>query len=203
MPARALTRLLLRLYDPDAGTIWLNGTDIRHLDVSDLREHLSVLHQRPASMRGTIAANIRFGCTTATRAAIAAAARAAEFISRTNGGPDAEVVGCGENLSGGQRQRIPLARTILRNRPALVLDEPTTVLDDAIVSGVLEPLAGVASLRTTMLVTHDPRVLELADRTVELRDGRFTYTAPVAPRSGEGALVERPRTVQLVLPVQP
>ncbi len=115
-----LTRLLLRLYDPDAGSIRLNGTDIRHLDVSDLREHLSVLHQRPALMRGTIADNIRFGCTTATRADIAAAARAAgaaEFISRMNGGLDAEVVERGENLSGGQQQRIALARTILRHRP--------------------------------------------------------------------------------------
>ena len=201
-----LTRLLLRLYDPDAGSIRLNGTDIRHLDVSDLREHLSVLHQRPALMRGTIADNIRFGCTTATRADIAAAARAAgaaEFISRLNGGLDAEVVERGENLSGGQQQRIALARTILRNRPVLVLDEPTTGLDDETVSGILEPLARVASLRTTILITHDPRVLELADRTVELRDGRFADAAPVAPRSGEGALVERPRTVQLVLPVQP
>ncbi|QIK48951.1 ABC transporter ATP-binding protein [Gordonia hongkongensis] len=201
-----LTRLLLRLYDPDAGSIRLNGTDIRHLDVSDLREHLSVLHQRPALMRGTIADNIRFGCTTATRADIAAAARAAgaaEFISRMNGGLDAEVVERGENLSGGQQQRIALARTILRNRPVLVLDEPTTGLDDETVSGILEPLAGVASLRTTILITHDPRVLDLADRTVELRDGRFAEAAPVAPRSGEGALVERPRTVQLVLPVQP
>ena len=201
-----LTRLLLRLYDPDAGSIRLNGTDIRHLDVSDLREHLSVLHQRPALMRGTIADNIRFGCTTATRADIAAAARAAgaaEFISRMNGGLDAEVVERGENLSGGQQQRIALARTILRNRPVLVLDEPTTGLDDETVSGILEPLASVASLRTTILITHDPRVLDLADRTVELRDGRFADAAPVAPRSGEGALVERPRTVQLVLPVQP
>ncbi|WP_338857087.1 ABC transporter ATP-binding protein [Gordonia hongkongensis] len=201
-----LTRLLLRLYDPDAGSIRLNGTDIRHLDVSDLREHLSVLHQRPALMRGTIADNIRFGSTTATRADIAAAARAAgaaEFISRLNGGLDAEVVERGENLSGGQQQRIALARTILRNRPVLVLDEPTTGLDDETVSGILEPLASVASLRTTILITHDPRVLDLADRTVELRDGRFADAAPVAPRSGEGALVERPRTVQLVLPVQP
>ncbi|WP_431840817.1 ABC transporter ATP-binding protein [Gordonia hongkongensis] len=201
-----LTRLLLRLYDPDAGSIRLNGTDIRHLDVSDLREHLSVLHQRPALMRGTIADNIRFGCTAATRADIAAAARAAgaaEFISRMNGGLDAEVVERGENLSGGQQQRIALARTVLRNRPVLVLDEPTTGLDDETVSGILEPLARVASLRTTILITHDPRVLELADRTVELRDGRFADAAPVAPRSGEGALVERPRTVQLVLPVQP
>ncbi|WGJ86835.1 ABC transporter ATP-binding protein [Gordonia sp. SMJS1] len=201
-----LTRLLLRLYDPDAGSIRLNGTDIRHLDVSDLREHLSVLHQRPALMRGTIADNIRFGCTAATRADIVAAARAAgaaEFISRMNGGLDAEVVERGENLSGGQQQRIALARTVLRNRPVLVLDEPTTGLDDETVSGILEPLARVASLRTTILITHDPRVLELADRTVELRDGRFADAAPVAPRSGEGALVERPRTVQLVLPVQP
>ena len=201
-----LTRLLLRLYDPVAGSIRLNGTDIRHLDVSDLREHLSVLHQRPALMRGTIADNIRFGCTAATRADIAAAARAAgaaEFISRMNGGLDAEVVERGENLSGGQQQRIALARTILRNRPVLVLDEPTTGLDDETVSGILEPLARVASLRTTILITHDPRVLDLADRTVELRDGRFAEAAPVAPRSGEGALVERPRTVQLVLPVQP
>ncbi|MCZ4534628.1 ABC transporter ATP-binding protein [Gordonia terrae] len=201
-----LTHLLLRLYDPDAGTIRLNGTDIRDLDITEVREHLSVLHQRPALMRGTIADNISFGSGAATRADIAAAAQAAgaaDFISRMDGGLDAEVVERGENLSGGQRQRIALARTVLRNRPVLVLDEPTTGLDDETVCEILEPLARVASVRTTILITHDPRVLDLADRTVELRDGRFADAGPAAPRSAEGALVERPRTVQLILPVQP
>ncbi|EON31841.1 ABC-type multidrug transport system, ATPase and permease component [Gordonia terrae C-6] len=176
-----LAYLLLRLYDPDAGTIRLNGTDIRELDVAGLRAHMSVLHQRPALMRGTIAENISFGSGSATRADIAAAARtagAADFIARMSGGLDAEVVERGENLSGGQRQRIALARTVLRNRPLLVLDEPTTGLDDDTVDEILETLAGVASTRTTILITHDRRVLELADRRVELRDGRFTDVGP-------------------------
>ncbi|MGW9265399.1 ABC transporter ATP-binding protein [Gordonia terrae] len=206
-----LTYLLLRLYDPDAGTIRLNGTDIRDLDAAGLRAHLSVLHQQPALMRGTIAENIRFGLETATAADISAAAKtagAAEFISRMSGGFDAEVVERGENLSGGQRQRIALARTVLRNRPVLVLDEPTTGLDDESVGEILRPLAEIASTRTTLLISHDPRVLELADRRVELRDGRFLAAGPMGPRRArrglsEGAFVERPRTVQLVLPVQP
>jgi ATP-binding cassette subfamily B protein len=206
-----LTHLLLRLYDPDVGTIRLNGTDIRDLDAAVLRAHMSVLHQQPALMRGTIAENIRFGSETATRADIVAAARAAgaaDFISRMNGGLDAEVVERGENLSGGQRQRIALARTVLRNRPVLVLDEPTTGLDDESVGEILGPLATIASTRTTILISHDPRVLELADRRVELRDRRFTGAGTMTPERGtpksrEGALVERPRTVQLVLPVQP
>ena len=171
-----LTHLLLRLYDPDAGTIRLNGTDIRDLDVHGLRAHMSVLHQQPALMRGSIAENIGFGSETATRADIVAAARtagAAGFISKMNGGFDAEVVERGENLSGGQRQRIALARTVLRNRPVLVLDEPTTGLDDESVGEILGPLATIASTRTTILISHDPRVLELADRRVELREATF------------------------------
>ncbi|MFT4395969.1 ABC transporter ATP-binding protein [Gordonia lacunae] len=206
-----LTYLLLRLYDPDTGTIRLNGTDIRDLDVAGLRAHLSVLHQQPALMRGTIAENIRFGDDTATEADIVEAARtagAAGFISAMNGGFDAEVTERGENLSGGQRQRIALARTVLRDRPVLVLDEPTTGLDDESVGEILGPLATIASTRTTLLISHDPRVLELADRRVELREGCFTTAGPMGPRRArrglpEGALVERPRTVQLVLPVQP
>lgn len=201
-----VTYLLLRLYDPDTGTIRLNGTDIRDLDVAELRTHMSVLHQRPALMRGTIAENIRFGCDTATRADIAAAARvagAADFIARMSGGLDAEVVERGENLSGGQRQRIALARTVLRDRPVLVLDEPTTGLDDETVGEILEPLARIAATRTTLLITHDPRVLELADRRVELREGRFDGVGRATSRLSERPLVERPRTVQLVLPVQP
>ncbi|WP_439032079.1 ABC transporter ATP-binding protein [Gordonia terrae] len=192
-----LIHLLLRLYDPDAGTILLNGRDIRSLDVAGLRAQMSVLHQRPALMRGTIAENIRFGFEAPTRADIVAAARtagAADFIARTSGGFDTEVVERGENLSGGQRQRIAVARTVLRNRPVLVLDEPTTGLDDETVGEILGSLARVTAGRTTILITHDPRVLELADRRVELRDGRFTSAGPATPARCDGAVYPRARS---------
>ena len=171
-----LTYLLLRFYDPDTGAILLNGNDIRTMDTPTLRAHMSVLHQRPALMSGTIAENIAFGSTDVTREQIVTAADlagATPFIRRLPGGFDAEVVERGDNLSGGQQQRIALARAFLRNTPLLILDEPTTGLDAETVDEVLEPLTRLASTRTTLLITHDPRVLAIAERRIELRHGRF------------------------------
>lgn len=171
-----LTYLLLRFYDPDAGAILLNGNDIRTMDTPTLRAHMSVLQQRPALMSGTIAENIAFGQADVTREQIVTAADlagATPFIRRLPGGFDAEVVERGDNLSGGQQQRIALARAFLRNTPLLILDEPTTGLDAETVDEVLEPLTRLASTRTTLLITHDPRVLAIAERRIELRHGRF------------------------------
>ncbi|WP_168704295.1 ABC transporter ATP-binding protein [Gordonia paraffinivorans] len=178
-----LTYLLLRFYDPDAGAILLNGNDIRTMDTPTLRAHMSVLHQRPALMSGTIAENIAFGSTDVTREQIVAAADlagATPFIRRLPGGFDAAVVERGDNLSGGQQQRVALARAFLRDAPLLILDEPTTGLDAETVDEVLEPLAKLASSRTTVMITHDPRVLAIADRRIELRDGRFHTVARIA-----------------------
>ncbi|WP_232718729.1 ABC transporter ATP-binding protein [Gordonia metallireducens] len=178
-----LTYLLLRFYDPVAGAILLNGNDIRTMDAQTLRAHMAVLHQRPALMSGSIAENIAFGRTDVTREQIVAAADlagATPFIRTLPGGFDAAVVERGDNLSGGQQQRIALARAFLRDAPLLILDEPTTGLDAETVDEVLEPLARLASSRTTVMITHDPRVLAIADRRIELRDGRFHTMAPAA-----------------------
>ncbi|MDH3047583.1 ABC transporter ATP-binding protein [Gordonia alkanivorans] len=178
-----LTYLLLRFYDPDSGVILLNGNDIRTMDAQTLRAHMAVLHQRPALMSGSIAENIAFGRTDVTREQIVAAADlagATPFIRTLPGGFDAAVVERGDNLSGGQQQRIALARAFLRDAPLLILDEPTTGLDAETVDEVLEPLARLASSRTTVMITHDPRVLAIADRRIELRDGRFHTMAPAA-----------------------
>ncbi len=178
-----LTYLLLRFYDPVAGAILLNGNDIRTMPTPTLRAHMSVLQQRPALMSGSIAENIAFGRTDVTREQIVAAADlagASSFIRRLPGGFDAAVVERGDNLSGGQQQRVALARAFLRDAPLLILDEPTTGLDAETVDEVLEPLAKLASSRTTVMITHDPRVLAIADRRIELRDGRFHAVARVA-----------------------
>lgn len=171
-----LTYLLLRFYDPDSGTILLNGKDIRELGLPTLRAHMAVLPQQVALFSGTVADNIAYGRPEATPDQIRRAADAAdatEFIERLPGGLDARLSERGTNLSGGQRQRIALARAFLRDTPLLILDEPTTGLDAATTARVIEPMCRLATSRTTLLITHDPQVAALADYTVEVEDGRL------------------------------
>ncbi|MCH5641895.1 ABC transporter ATP-binding protein [Gordonia sp. ABSL49_1] len=171
-----LTYLLLRFYDPDTGSITLNGNDIRSLGLPTLRAHMAVLPQQVALFSGTVADNIAYGRPEATPEQIrkaAASADATEFIERIPGGFDAKLAERGVNLSGGQRQRIALARAFLRDTPLLILDEPTTGLDGATTTRILEPMVRLAKSRTTLLITHDPQVAALADYTVEVDGGRL------------------------------
>ncbi|MFT4201758.1 ABC transporter ATP-binding protein [Gordonia sp. (in: high G+C Gram-positive bacteria)] len=166
-----VTHLLLRFYDPDSGRVLIDGTDVSTEPLADVRNHVTLLPQRIAIYRGTIADNIRFSCPDASREEIVAAARAADahdFIVGLPDGYDTELRDAGANLSGGQRQRIALARAFLRDTPVLILDEPTTGLDAATTERVLEPMLRLATSRTTILITHDAELAAQAPRIVEL-----------------------------------
>ncbi|MEV7603329.1 ABC transporter ATP-binding protein [Kitasatospora sp. NPDC089797] len=170
-----IAKLLLRFYDPDRGTIRLDGTDLRELSLTDLREHIAVLLQETLVIHGTIRENIAYGRPGATDAQVTAAARAAdahEFVSRLPDGYDTVVGQRGRLLSGGQRQRIAIARAMIRDAPVLLLDEPTTGLDAESGRRILEPLGRLMSGRTTIIISHNLLTVRNADRIILLREGR-------------------------------
>ncbi|MDY6811366.1 MAG: ABC transporter ATP-binding protein, partial [Actinomycetota bacterium] len=171
-----LTSLLCRFERPGGGRITLGGRDLTALTGRSIRDHITLLPQQPVIKAATVADNIAYGCPDADRAAIISAAIAADadsFISALPQGYDSLLDEDGLTLSGGQRQRIAMARAFLRDTPILILDEPTSGLDDATARRILEPLQQLVAGRSTLLVTHDPRVTEIADDVVELHAGRL------------------------------
>src|SRR5439155_7215661 len=170
-----LIKLLLRFYDPSGGRITLDGHDLRELDLASLRSNLAVVLQETAVFDGTVRENIAYGRPDASEEEIVAAAWAAdahEFITYLPDGYDTRVGQRGRLLSGGQRQRLAVARAMVRDAPLLILDEPTTGLDEQSAERLLGPLRQAASGRTTILITHDLLAAREATRIVVLDDGR-------------------------------
>jgi ATP-binding cassette subfamily B protein len=176
-----LLALLLRFYDPDAGAIELDGTDLRDLGLGSLRRQLALVPQDPWMLDGTIAENVGFGRPGASRAELEAAARAAlvdEIVDRLPKGWDTEIGEGGVRLSGGQRRRVALARAILRDASVLLLDEPTSGLDAASERAVLDALDPAAEGRTVLAVSHRLSLAARVDRVVVLDGGRVVEQGP-------------------------
>jgi ATP-binding cassette subfamily B protein len=170
-----LLSLLLRFYDPGAGAIELDGTDLRGLRLASLREQLALVPQDPWMLDATIAENIALGRPGADPEAVAAAACVAlvdEFATRLPDGLDTMVGEGGVRLSGGQRRRVALARAVLRDAGVLLLDEPTSGLDAASEAAVLQALEQAAAGRTVLAVSHRLGLAARADRVVVLDGGR-------------------------------
>ena len=166
-----LAHLLLRFYDPGAGRILLDRTDIRDLPLRTLRDNVSLLQQEHLLFAATIRDNIAYGRPSATSAEIQAAARAADahdFITALPLGYDTPIGQRGSLLSGGQRRRITIARAILREAPVLILDEPTAGLDRDGARRLLGALGGAITGRTTIVITHDSDLAAIADDVVSL-----------------------------------
>ncbi|GAA4677429.1 hypothetical protein GCM10023215_07620 [Pseudonocardia yuanmonensis] len=174
-----LTKLLLRFYDPDAGSVVLDGHDLRELALADVRRNVAALLQETLVFDGTVRENILWGRPDASEAEIVEAARAAdahEFITALPDGYDTRVGQRGRLLSGGQRQRLAIARAMVRDAPVLILDEPTTGLDAAATERVLTPLRRLMAGRTTLVISHNLLTVTDADQIVYLEDGRITAT---------------------------
>jgi ATP-binding cassette, subfamily B, bacterial len=164
-----LMSLLLRLYDPQDGQVLIDGQDIRRFTLASLRAQFGVVLQDSLLFAGTIRDNIAYGAPDVTPDDIEAAAHLAnahDFIAGIPGGYEALVGERGVTLSAGQRQRIAIARAAVRNAAVLVLDEPTTGLDEANERAVLDALERVSRGRTTLLVTHDLRRAAAADLVI-------------------------------------
>ena len=178
-----LATLLPRLRDPQAGSVRLDGVDLRELDLAQLRSSIGVVFQETALFEGTLRENIQLGRPDAPPEAVVAAAEVAgvtAFASRWPEGLDRQIGERGAGLSGGERQRVALARALLRQNQVYVLDEPSTGLDataEARLGGeILQFLRG----RTVLLITHNPRLLAGVDRIVRLVDGRIAEVDPQA-----------------------
>lgn len=169
-----LAMLLQRFDDPVAGVVRLDGHDLRDLTLSSLRRQIGVLQQDAPVPDTSIREVLLAARPEASDEELVAAARAAaahDFIVALPDGYETRVGQRGRSLSGGQRQRIALARTLLRDAPVLILDEPTTGLDALASETLLAPLRDAADPRTTILITHDPAVMACADRVIELVAG--------------------------------
>ena len=178
--------LLLRLYDVDAGAVLIDGVDVRELSSVQLRHQLAFVPQDPWLLDGTIAENIAFGSATATRAEVLAAGRAAwvdEFALALPEGYDTPLGESGVLLSGGQRRRVALARAVVSTAPVVLLDEPTTSLDAESARQVVGAIRSATRDRTVLLVTHDPVLAAIADRTVHVSPSSRTPVHPPARRN--------------------
>lgn len=168
-----LINLLLRLYDPDSGTIRINGTDIRTIDHDTLRQKFGIVFQNDFITEGTIADNIRFFRPLSDEAIAAAAQHAqADFIEAREGGMDAEVVVRGNNLSGGQKQRLLIARALAADPEILVLDDSSSALDYATDAALRKALREHYRKVTTVLIAQRISSLRHADLILVLHDGQ-------------------------------
>lgn len=171
-----VAKLLLRFYDPTHGGIEIGGTDIRRYTLSSLREQVAIVLQDSVLFATSIRENIAYGRLDANDELVVAAAKAAgahDFIMALPEGYEAMVGERGGTLSGGQRQRIAIARAILRDASILILDEPLAGLDDRTARSVAQALRRAAEGRTTILITHDPHSLAIADNVVRVVNGDF------------------------------
>lgn len=182
--------LLSRLWDVQAGTIEIDGHDIRSVTIESLRANIGVVFQDSAVFNRSIAENIRVGRPEASQAeleAAAAQAQAHRFIIALPQGYDTLVGERGVNLSGGERQRLAIARTLLKDPPILILDEATSALDTSTEALIQEALEALMRGRTTFIIAHRLSTVRKADLILVLRQGsiveRGRYDELVAQRS--------------------
>ncbi len=171
--------LLLRFYDPQQGRLLLDGTDIRQMDLQQLREHIALVPQQPALFTGDVRYNIAYGKLDATDEEVMAAARAAhahDFITALPDGYASHLGEMGVRLSGGQRQRIALARAILNDPKILLLDEATSALDTESEHQVQLALQELMHNRTTVIIAHRLSTILHADKIAVLDAGRLVAT---------------------------
>jgi ATP-binding cassette subfamily B protein len=177
--------------------------DVRELSTVELRQQVAFVPQDPWLLDGTIAQNIAFGAARVTRAQVLAAGRAAwvdEFALSLPEGYDTPLGESGVRLSGGQRRRVALARAVVSSAPVVLLDEPTTSLDAEAARQVVGAIRSATRDRTVLLVTHDPVLAAIADRTVHVRP-RWRDAAVVLPSTADAGTSASDAAAQTVVPI--
>jgi ATP-binding cassette subfamily B protein len=189
-----LVNLVCRFYDVGEGAILVDGTDIRSFPVQEYRRNIGIVLQEPFLFFGTVAENIAYGKSDATREEIVAAARAArahEFILKLSEGYDSLVGERGQMLSGGERQRISIARALLIDPRILILDEATSSVDTETEREIQEALDNLIRGRTTIAIAHRLSTLRKADRLAVLERGRLVELGPEAELLAAGGAYAR------------
>ncbi|MBP2663613.1 MAG: putative multidrug export ATP-binding/permease protein [Firmicutes bacterium] len=190
----SFANLLLRFYDPNTGTVYIDGIDIKKLKIGDLRRQIGFIQQEPVLFNTTIVENIRYGRPTATVSEIEQAARLAnayDFIRELPQGYNTIVGELGGNLSGGQRQRIAIARAIITEPAILLFDEPTAALDTHTENQVMSAIRQTCRGRTAFIITHRMSTIMSSDRVVYLSGGRVAETGTHQELIDKGGLYAR------------
>jgi len=176
-----LERLLLNLYEPQSGSVQIDGTDVRQIDPGDLRRSVGAVQQSPQLFFGSVRQNITMGHETASDRAVLRAAELSgvmEFLGESSAGLDTPVGERGESLSGGQRQAVAIARALLYDPPILVLDEPTASMDPASENRLKKRLDDVCQNKTVILITHKGAMLSLVNKLILIDRGRLVAYGP-------------------------
>lgn len=196
-----LADLIPRFYDPTAGSILIDGHDIRDYTMESVRDKIGVVTQESILFNDTIFNNIAFNKTDATEEEVIAAAKIAnahEFIIKTPDGYQTSIGDRGSRLSGGQRQRLSIARAILQNPPILILDEATSALDTESEKLVQEALTNLMQNRTSVVIAHRLSTIQHADEIVVLQHGQIVERGTHEDLLQHGGLYAKLTQMQLV-----
>ena len=176
-----LVNLMLRLFDPQTGAIYLDGVDLRDYRVKDLRNQYSMVLQDTILLSTSIGENISYGRPSASDEEIQNAARFADihrYISELPNGYATQVGERGMRLSGGQRQRVAIARAFLKDAPILILDEPTSAVDVKTESLIIDAMNRLMADRTTLMIAHRLSTLSNSDYILEIESGKLKAMRP-------------------------
>jgi ATP-binding cassette, subfamily B, bacterial MsbA len=193
--------LLPRFYDPSAGTITIDGVDIKSMDLENLRSYMGIVTQESILFNDTVFNNIAFGISGVSEEMVIEAAKIAnahEFIVQLDHGYYTSIGERGSKLSGGQRQRLSIARAVLKNPPILILDEATSALDSASEKLVQEAITKLMANRTTLVIAHRLSTIQHADEILVIQKGQIVQRGTHQELIKNEGLYQQLSTIQAV-----